>query len=130
VIEREAGRPPEGNDLHGGGVGGGAEFTANRAERIGDGDRVPARVPPRVPVDAYEAVHPRLESRLLPHLATYGVLQVLAELDEAAGERVLPPVRLLAALHEDELPSMEDHRVHRHAGHVPPRHGLTPGTAS
>jgi len=80
---------------------------------------VPPRVALGVPVDAEKPLDLRRHARLLEYFALDRVLQLLAKLHEASGQREPPSIRFLPALDEDELPSMEKDGVHRHARDVP-----------
>jgi hypothetical protein len=119
VVERERRDAVQRDELRGGGVAPRAEGAAGRSQDEGDGERVTARIAPRIAVHAQEADDLRLEPGFLAHLAPHRVLQALAELDPAPGEGVPAEKGRAPPLHEDHPPTVEQHGVDRHTGHGP-----------
>ena len=89
MIEGELDASPILDPFGSGGVGAGPwRDSAGQYRHIGDAHGMAARVARRVGIDSDETEHINLDARLLERLPPAGILDPLANLDEASGKGV------------------------------------------
>src|SRR5215831_10011601 len=104
MIERQLQRRPRLHPTGSRGVVAGFRPRVRDARQEGYGTRMPARIAPWIGVDTDEREPASLDPGLLHQLAPAGVLDGLADVHEAAGQRILAGVRRVLPADEQEPP--------------------------